>query len=222
MRRRGHLTQDYLDKWIPANKLSKGEHLQDPDGQLATAEGGTTPKDHDGWMWDLTVQDDHDFYVEPSAVLPPSSGGPAAVLVHNCTPEAKAWEPGRPETDNEYQGPLPPDAPMVEPDQALEEGHYHYAVMRGGALRAINSDDMWDLEPSAGHTSLAEGEPVIMAGGFKVDDTGAITEFDNNSGHYMPRDTSGYMPLEEIARAAFAGHGLPAPGAGAWDPVPFW
>jgi len=28
--------------------------------------------------------------------------------------------------------------------------------------------------------------------------------------------------LEEIARAAFASHGLPAPGAGAWDPVPFW
>jgi hypothetical protein len=146
------------------------------------------------------------FYVEPVAVLPPSSSGPAAVLVHNCTPEAKVWEPGRPETDNEPQGPLSPGAPMVEPDQALEEGHYHYVVMRGGALRAINSDDMWDLEPSAGHTSLAEGEPVIMAGGFKVDDTGAITEFDNNSGHYMPRDTSGYMPLEEIARAAFARH----------------
>ena len=186
-----------------------------------TADGGTTPKQHDGWMWEVTVQDDHDFYVEPAAVLPPSSVGPAA-LVHNCTPEAKVWEPGRPETDNEYQGPLPPDAPMVEPDQALEEGHYHYVVMQGGALRAINSDDMWDLEPSAGHTSLAEGEPVIMAGGFNVDDTGAITEFDNNSGHYMPRGTSGYMSLEEIARAAFARYGLPAPGAGAWDPVPFW
>jgi hypothetical protein len=39
-------------------------------------------------MWDLTVQDDHDFYVEPATVLPPSRAGPTAVLVHNenCGP----------------------------------------------------------------------------------------------------------------------------------------
>jgi hypothetical protein len=111
---------------------------------------------------------------------------------------------------------------VVEPDQFLEEGHYHYVVMRDGALRAINSDAMWDLEPSAGHTSLAEGEPVIMAGTFQVDETGAITEFDNYSGHYMPGETSGYRSLEEIARAAFARYGLSAPGLGAWDPVNFW
>jgi hypothetical protein len=51
-----------------------------------TAEGGATPKDHDGWMWDLTVQDDHDFYVEPAAALPPTRAGPTPVpvLVHNC------------------------------------------------------------------------------------------------------------------------------------------
>lgn len=37
-------------------------------------------------MWDLTVQDDHDFYVEPDVTLPPSRAGPSdvAVLVHNC------------------------------------------------------------------------------------------------------------------------------------------
>jgi hypothetical protein len=49
--------------------------------------GGSTPADHDGWMWDLTVPDnnDHDFYVEPTAVLSPSLAGSAAVavLVHN-------------------------------------------------------------------------------------------------------------------------------------------
>jgi hypothetical protein len=117
---------------------------------------------------------------------------------------------------------LPKPVNQVVKIVSIDLGLVDYVVMQGGALRAINSDDMWDLEPSAGHTSLAEGEPVIMAGGFEVDDTGAITEFDNNSGHYMPRETSGYMPLEEIARAAFAGYGLPAPGVGAWDPVPFW
>lgn len=82
-----HLFWDpYPDKWVSANKLSKGEHLKAPDGQVVTAEGGTTPKDHDGWMWDLTVQDVHDFYVEPAAVLPPTRAGPTPVpvLVHNC------------------------------------------------------------------------------------------------------------------------------------------
>ena len=29
-------------------------------------EGGSAPADHAGWMWDLTVQEDHDFYVEPA------------------------------------------------------------------------------------------------------------------------------------------------------------
>jgi len=57
------------------NKLSKGEHLKTPDGTVAVADGGTTPKVHDGWMWDLTVQDDHDFYVVTTV---------ADILVHNC------------------------------------------------------------------------------------------------------------------------------------------
>jgi hypothetical protein len=39
--------------------------------------GGTTPKQHDGWMWDLTVpgNGDHDFYVAVAAT---------SALVHNC------------------------------------------------------------------------------------------------------------------------------------------
>ena len=49
-------------------------------------------------MWDLTVQDDHDFYVESATVVPPSSqeGSTAVpVLVHNC-PTGTAtyrWDP---------------------------------------------------------------------------------------------------------------------------------
>jgi hypothetical protein len=52
-------------QWVPAAKLRKGEHLQTPDGTLATADGGSTPKIRDGWMWDLTVpgNNDHNFYV---------------------------------------------------------------------------------------------------------------------------------------------------------------
>jgi len=69
--------EPYLHQWRPASKLKKGEHLQTPDGSLAVADGGTTPKIPDGWMWDLTVpgNNDHDFYVEVLG---------SAVLVHNA------------------------------------------------------------------------------------------------------------------------------------------
>ena len=79
----------YLDEFIPANRLKTGEHLKTPNGTLATADGGTTPKDHDDWMWDLTVpgNNDHDFYALPAQQGGHHSyyveAGNAAVLVHN-------------------------------------------------------------------------------------------------------------------------------------------
>ena len=57
----------YLHQWRPAAKLEKGEHLKTSNGQSAVADGGSTPTDQDDWIWDLTVQDDHDFYVEPAS-----------------------------------------------------------------------------------------------------------------------------------------------------------
>ena len=68
----------YLTKWTDANKLSKNEHLKASNGATVTVVGGTVPKQHDGWMWDLTVpgNNDHDFYVVVTTAT--------AVLVHNC------------------------------------------------------------------------------------------------------------------------------------------
>jgi hypothetical protein len=54
-----------------------------------TADGGTTPKVHDGWMWDLTVpgNNDHDFYVLPAQVASQRIDDVLAdnvpILVHN-------------------------------------------------------------------------------------------------------------------------------------------
>ena len=64
--------------WIPAKHLKTGEKLKTPDGATVTVVGGTVPKQHDGWMWDLTVpgNNDHDFYVVVTTTV--------AVLVHNC------------------------------------------------------------------------------------------------------------------------------------------
>jgi hypothetical protein len=82
----------YLDKFIRADHLKKGERLQTPDGTIATADGGSAPKVHDGWMWDLTVpgNNDHDFYVLPAESdgtgqhYHVNQDGVTAVLVHNC------------------------------------------------------------------------------------------------------------------------------------------
>jgi hypothetical protein len=83
--------EPYHHYWVAANKLSKGERLKTPGGQVAVVEGGSIPADHDGWMWDLTVpgDNDHDFYVLPAK---PGShrgsysvAGDTAVLVHNTS-----------------------------------------------------------------------------------------------------------------------------------------
>src|ERR1700689_1918961 len=55
----GTAPRHYLDKWISTSKLSKGEHPKTANGTVAVADGGTTPKVHDGWMWDHTVRTDH-------------------------------------------------------------------------------------------------------------------------------------------------------------------
>ncbi|MBO0881191.1 MAG: hypothetical protein J2P17_12755, partial [Mycobacterium sp.] len=93
----GHLFWDLrLKQWRPASKLTKDEHLKTANGTAAVADGGTTPKDHDGWMWDITVpgNNDHDFYVIPGIgvdgehdivghYLHYTETGNTPVLVHN-------------------------------------------------------------------------------------------------------------------------------------------
>jgi hypothetical protein len=62
-------------RWVKAAALKYGHYLRTPAGDRATAAGGYTPRAGSGWMWDLTVTTDHDFYIQAAAI---------AVLVHNC------------------------------------------------------------------------------------------------------------------------------------------
>jgi RHS repeat-associated protein len=83
--------------WVQAGKLRKGESLKTADGKTAVADGGTAPKNHDGWMWDITVpgDNDHDFYVvltQLSQGVTSSAEADQAVLVHNC-PSANDGSP---------------------------------------------------------------------------------------------------------------------------------
>jgi RHS repeat-associated protein len=70
-----HLFWDQAAKrWVKAAALKYGTHLRTPHGGKVTATGGYVPRDTTGWMWDLTIPGDHDFYIQ---------AGPAAILVHN-------------------------------------------------------------------------------------------------------------------------------------------
>ena len=61
-------------RWVKAGALRHGAHLRTPAGTDAVVTGGYVPRQHDGWMWDLTITPDHDFYIEAAG---------AGILVHN-------------------------------------------------------------------------------------------------------------------------------------------
>ena len=62
-------------RWVKACALRYGTYLRTPSGGTATVLGGRPPQDRSGWMWDLTITGDHDFYVATTVV---------DILVHNC------------------------------------------------------------------------------------------------------------------------------------------
>jgi hypothetical protein len=61
-------------RWVKAAALKYGTHLRTPSRATATALGGNAPKDRSGWMWDLTIPGNHDFYIQAATT---------AILVHN-------------------------------------------------------------------------------------------------------------------------------------------
>jgi hypothetical protein len=63
--------------WTQAENLTAGDILETPSGAVATVVD-TAVLPGAAYMWDLTVDNDHDFYVALSA------GSPTSVLVHNC------------------------------------------------------------------------------------------------------------------------------------------
>lgn len=70
--------------WIKAGDLHEGDRLQTPDGTTDLVLGGTPADIPTGWMWDLTIPTDHDFYVVADSI---------AVLVHNDDCGGSTWTP---------------------------------------------------------------------------------------------------------------------------------
>ena len=73
-----HLFWDQTAKrWTMAADLRKGDRLSSSDGTRVSVAGGHWSRSRSGWLWDLNVPGDHDFYVGAAST---------AVLVHNAPP----------------------------------------------------------------------------------------------------------------------------------------
>jgi hypothetical protein len=62
-------------RWTYADALPAGDLLRTPGHAQVSVISGQAPADTVGWMWDLTIAHDHDFYIDVATT---------AVLVHNC------------------------------------------------------------------------------------------------------------------------------------------
>jgi hypothetical protein len=78
-------------RWVKAAALKYGTRLRTPTGGTATVLGGHAPQHRSGWMWDLTIPGDHDFYIDTTT---------ADILVHNCPTNLGRGSTGRTEPAN--------------------------------------------------------------------------------------------------------------------------
>ena len=101
-------------RWVKAAALRYGTHLRSPSGRAASVAGGWVPPQSAGWMWDLTIPGDHDFYIDTTVV---------AILVHNCD------EPGMPTlhahypTQQEALNSALHDAGITDPDLTITDDY---------------------------------------------------------------------------------------------------
>ncbi|RDI23874.1 RHS repeat-associated core domain-containing protein [Lentzea flaviverrucosa] len=183
-----------LGDWVRADKLFAGQLLQTSTGtvvQIAKIRKWTAQQR----VHNLTINGEHTFHVQLGA---------AAVLTHNCGNQV--FHPGRRGVDTEFQERIPDDIGEA-PGSSLADGEYLFVVREDGALRAATEASVQAVGlGSAGHTSLAKRNGVIMAGMFSVENR-VIRAISNHSGHYMPTETPGFNSLLSITKKAFNRHG---------------
>jgi hypothetical protein len=160
----------YLHYWVSANKLWKNEYLKTANGAVAVVVGGSTPKRHDGWMWDLTVpgNNDHDFYVV---------AGQTTVLVHNCgSDDATPLVSGKPN-----------DAYFATQDEAKAAALQAYGV---SDTSTVEVRTMYGKNPNL---IGPNGEPWYQFDA--INDDGDLVTIDNHAnGHYFEDNNTYALP----------------------------
>lgn len=137
--------------------------------------------------------------------------GDTPVLVHNCGDGL--LHPGRNGADDSPQDWIPMNS-WTRNGANLTEGNYHFVVMPDKSVRTFH-ESIWETAPGAGHTSLSRGKGVLAAGTFDVGPGGAITRFDNFSGHYRPSAATQGVIRDSLGRSGFNLSGA------RWDPFEF-
>jgi hypothetical protein len=132
-----HLFWDLTTKtWTEADQLRAGDRLWTPDGQLATVVRAVTIPGVEN-MWDLTVANDHDFYVITLGT---------AVLVHNCPMGPPDQVTGY--TDHGLDQAISRDAHGVSPRAILNAVGIQLALssrrMVDGCLREVTQLSSWN------------------------------------------------------------------------------
>ncbi|WNV89007.1 polymorphic toxin-type HINT domain-containing protein [Umezawaea sp. Da 62-37] len=187
-------------RWLEAHKLGS-------DSRLLSDSGAVLPVlDTRSWpevrtVYNLTVDGLHAYYVLAGAV---------PVLVHNCgtgsISNSRPDDLGLEMMEADFAGVSPIIAGSSNFSQAASEGgNFLWTVGEAGNLNMVRS------APGIHHTVASGGKPVIGAGQVTFRNGGAITSFDNFTGHYTP-------PCVQCAAAfiaqgvdAFAGVGIRVP-----------
>lgn len=134
-----HLFWDHAARqWTSAAALT-GNYLRTPSGGTAIVLRGKATRARSGWMWDLTVRSDHDFYVDAAA-------GP--ILAHNCLEQ---WGVGpktyqtytkvNPETGQVYAGRTSGYGTPLENIAARDSGHAYNDLGFGPAQLDQSSEN---------------------------------------------------------------------------------
>ncbi|HYN93100.1 MAG TPA: polymorphic toxin-type HINT domain-containing protein, partial [Pilimelia sp.] len=188
-------------RWLKAIDLKPGDELLSPDGSrvrvVAVSVYGALAAVHN-----LTVADVHTYYV---------MAADTPVLVHNCGDGL--LHPGQNGADDSPQDWIPMNS-WTRNGANLTEGNYHFVVMPDKSVRTFH-ESIWETAPEAGHTSLSRGRGVLAAGTFDVGSGGAITRFDNFSGHYRPSAATQGVIRDSLGRSGFN------LGGAHWDPFEF-
>ncbi|MGW4464033.1 ricin-type beta-trefoil lectin domain protein [Micromonospora sp. NPDC004704] len=190
-----------LAEWIEATDLRSGQWLRTSAGthvQITAVERSTVLR---ATVHNLTVADVHTYYVV---------AGDQPVLVHNCTSgpilPQKVFRMGENGADDMAQ-PTIPVGSWQSDGANLADGDHAFVVMRDGSVRSMPHDQLDTYgEFGAGHASLAQEQPVFMAGNFTASN-GQITDWNNGSGHYWPNNAEGYMPVKDVSARALTANG---------------
>lgn len=171
----GHpLWHPSLRRWVSADKLTPGQWVLGGDGTWKQVKAAQSRIERSK-VYNLTVSDLHTYHVV---------AGDTPILVHNAcgpVPNNKPEELSLELLEAEFAG--------VSPITAGTQGFKDAASQGGSYLWTVGEDGVLNMVPALKgihHTVATGGESVLAAGQVTIRPGGAVSSFDNMTGHYTP------------------------------------